>query len=55
MVGCVLSQLKPSGISILTCEKGLGFRPRPISQLRMQNFSGFILYGMCFKKQFENV
>ena len=28
MVGCVLSQLKPSGFSILSCEKGLGLRPR---------------------------
>ena len=28
MVGCVLSQLKPSEFSILSCEKGLGLRPR---------------------------
>ena len=28
MVGCVLSQLKPSGFSILSWEKGLGLRPR---------------------------
>ena len=28
MVGVVLSQLKPSEFSILSCEKGLGLRPR---------------------------
>ena len=27
MVGCVLSQLKPSEFSILSCVKGLGLRP----------------------------
>ena len=27
--------LKPSVLSILSCEKGLDLRPRPISQLRM--------------------
>ena len=32
MVGCVLSQLKPSGSSIISCEKGLGFRPPHFSQ-----------------------
>ena len=25
---CVLSQLKPSGFSILGCKKGIGLRPR---------------------------
>ena len=30
MVGCVLNQLKPSGISFLN--EGLGFWPRPFSQ-----------------------
>ena len=39
MVGCVLSQLKPSGFSILCCEKNKLF-----SQLRMESSSGFILY-----------
>ena len=29
MVGCVLSQLKPSELNILSCGKGLGQRPRP--------------------------
>ena len=29
MVGCVLSQLKTSDLSILSCEKGHGLRPRP--------------------------
>ena len=29
MVGCVLSQLKPSELYILSYEKGLGLRPRP--------------------------
>ena len=37
MVGCVLSQLKPSELYILSFEKGLGLRPRPL-------YSGFILY-----------
>ena len=44
MVGCVLSQLKPSELYILSCEKGRGRRPRPFPQLRMQTSSGFILY-----------
>ena len=35
MVGCVLSQLKPSELYILSCWKGLGLVPRPFSQLRM--------------------
>ena len=35
MVGCVLSQVKPSELYILSCEKGRGLRPRPFSQLRM--------------------
>ena len=35
MVGCVLSQLKPSALYILSCEKCLGLRPLPFSQLRM--------------------
>ena len=35
MVGCVLSQLKPSEFYILSCEKGLGLRPWPFPQLRM--------------------
>ena len=44
MVGCVLSQLKPSEHYILSCGKGLGLRPRPFPQLRMWYSSGFILY-----------
>ena len=28
MVGCVFSQIKPSGFSTLSCEKGLGLRPQ---------------------------
>ena len=35
MIGCVLSQLKPSELYILCCEKGHGLRPRPFPQLRM--------------------
>ena len=35
MVGCVLSQLKPSELYIRSCGKGLGFRPGPFPQLRM--------------------
>ena len=33
MFGCLLSQLKPSEFCILSCEKGLGLRPQPFSQL----------------------
>ena len=35
MVGCVLSQLKPSELYILSFEKGFGLRSRPYSELRM--------------------
>ena len=35
MVVCVLSQLKPSELYILSLEKALGLRPRPFSKLRM--------------------
>ena len=51
MVRCVLSQLKPSGFSILSCEKGHGFGP--FSQLRMESASDFILYRI-FKKSKVN-
>ena len=44
MVGCVLSQLKPSELYFLSCGKGLGLRPRPFPQLRMWSSSGCILY-----------
>ena len=44
MFGCVLSQLKPAELYILSCEKSLGLRPRPFSQLWMLSSSGFILY-----------
>ena len=40
MVECVLSQLKPWELYIRSCEKGLGLRPRPFSQLRMWSSSG---------------
>ena len=30
MFGCVLSQLKPSELYILSCENSLGFRPRTL-------------------------
>ena len=33
--GLICFKLKPSGFSILSCEKGLGLRPRPFSQLIM--------------------
>ena len=36
MVGYFLSQLKPSGLSIFSSEKGLGLRSRPFSQLRIR-------------------
>ena len=45
MVGCVLSQLKPSELYILSFEKVLSLRPRPLSKLRMYSSSGFILYA----------
>ena len=35
MVGCVLRQLKPSELYILSHGKSLGLRPRPFPQLRM--------------------
>ena len=44
MVGCVLSQLKSLGFSILSCQKGLGF----FTQLRVESSSGFILYLMFY-------
>ena len=44
MLGCVLSQLKPSELYILSCGKGHGLRPRPFPHLRMWSSSGFILY-----------
>ena len=42
MVGCVLSQLKPSGFSILSSEERLGLGP--FSQLGMESSSGFFIY-----------
>ena len=53
MVGCILSQLKPStsALSILSCGKGHGLRPRPFPQLKMQSFSGFILYVMLILRR----
>ena len=48
MVGCVLSQLKPSELYILSCRKGLCLRPRPFSQLIMYSSLGFILYKIMF-------
>ena len=47
-VRCVLSQLKPSALSILSCEKGLGLQRRPFPQLRMYSFSGSILYVLKY-------
>ena len=44
MFGCVLSQLKPSELYILSCGKGRGLRPWPFPQQRMYSSSGFILY-----------
>ena len=39
MVGCVLSQAKPSEFYILSCGKDHGLRPRPFPQLRMKSSS----------------
>ena len=44
MVGCLLSQLKPSELYILSCEKASAFGLGPFLQLRMECSSGFILY-----------
>ena len=41
MAGCVLSQLKPSGFSILSCEKGLGLRPRTFFTANNGELLGF--------------
>ena len=38
MVGCVLSQLKPSELYILSCGKSLGLRPRTFPQLTIMFF-----------------
>ena len=53
MVGFVLSQLKPSELYNLSCENGLGLRPRPFSQLRL----GFYpIHNCCsrYNKQYKN-
>ena len=42
MVGCVLNHLNPWGSKFLAVKK---LRPRSLSQLRMENSSGFILYS----------
>ena len=55
MVGCVSSQLKPSELYILSCEKSLGLRPQPFSHLRMLSSSGFILYRMSWSDEENNV
>ena len=44
MVGCVLSQLKPSGFCILSCEKGSGLRPRTFFTVKNGELLG--LYPM---------
>ena len=36
MVDCVLGQLKPSKLYILSCGKNLGLRPRRLPQLRIE-------------------
>ena len=46
MVGCVLSQLKPSELYILSCGKDRGLQARFFPQVRMQSSSGFILYDV---------
>ena len=40
LVGCVLSQLKPSGFSILSCEKGVGLRPRTFFTAKNEEILG---------------
>ena len=49
MVGCVLSQLKPSELYILSCGKGRGLRPRPFPQLRLLIIRDPHYGRMCFK------
>ena len=67
MVGCVLSQLKPSGFSILSCEKGLGLRPRtfftanngellglhPIRKLLLLEFERQYTYVLVLSNDFD--
>ena len=36
MVGCVLSQLIPPELYILSCGRSLGLRPRPFPQVTFQ-------------------
>ena len=55
MVGCVSSQLKPSELDTLSCERSLGLRPQPFSQLRMLSSKGFILYRMSWSDGENNV
>ena len=50
MVGCVLSQLKPSELYILSCREDRGLRARFFPQVRMQSSSGFILYDVLTRR-----
>ena len=49
MVGCVLSQLKPSGFSILSCEKSIGLRPWTFFSAKNGELFGLypILSSLC--------
>ena len=51
MVGCLLSQLKHSGFSILSCENGVGLRPRIFFTANNGEFSGFIRYVTTMLKK----
>ena len=51
MVGCVLSQLKPSGFSILICENGIGLRPRTFFTAKNRELLG--LYRIRHHLQFS--
>ena len=44
MLGCVLSQSKPSELYILSCGKSLGLRPRLFPQLRFHQDKDVLIY-----------
>ena len=56
MVGCVLSQLKPSELHILSCKKGLGRRPSASTLVTTKNVE--LLGPICNDKptrQIQNI
>ena len=49
MVGCVLSQSKPSEFSTLTCEKVIGLRPRTFSTAKNGELLGLYPIRTCLR------